>query len=73
MSIQYFTKYLGAQVKFTHKHWFYSDRSETVEGVISEVLIKQDLENCEFVVGNEFYEFNSVNFISELLSSEEVS
>ena len=77
MSIQYFTKYLGAQVKFTHKP-FSNDPSlghlvVTVEGVLAEALIKQDLEDCEFVLDGEFYWFSSVNFISELPSSLEVS
>lgn len=72
MSIQDFTKYLGAQVEFTHKDWSSDDLINT-EGVITEVLIKQDLEDCEFVLDGEFYRFDSVNFISELLSSEEVS
>ncbi|WP_087041635.1 hypothetical protein [Psychrobacter sp. JB385] len=74
MAIQDFTKYLGAQVKFTHKPFKGSASLDylvvTVEGVISEVLIKQDSENCEFVVDDRFYKFNSVNFTSELLISE---
>jgi hypothetical protein len=77
MSIQDFTKYLGTQVKFTHKP-FINDPSlghlvVTVEGVIAEVLIKQDLEDCEFVLDGEFYRFNAVNFVSELPSSLELS
>ncbi len=77
MSIQDFTKYLGTQVKFTHKP-FIDDLSlghlvVTVEGVITDVLIKQDLEDCEFVLDGEFYRFNAVNFTSELLSLPEVS
>lgn len=72
MSIQDFTKYLGAQVKFTHKQWYSDDMIET-EGVITEVLVKQDLEDCEFVLNDEFYRFSSVNFISELPSLLEVS
>lgn len=72
MSIQDFTKYLGTQVKFTHKHWSSDDLVKT-EGLITEVLIKQDLEDCEFVLDGEFYWFSAVNFISELPSSLEVS
>lgn len=85
MSIQYFTKYLGAQVEFTHKPYegyegdvsLYDtplgDLVVTVQGVIAEVLITQDLEDCQFVLDGEFYRFDSVNFISELLISEELS
>ena len=77
MSIQDFTKYLGTQVKFTHKP-FINDPSlghlvVTVEGVIAEVLITQDLDDCQFVLDGEFYRFDSVNFVSELPSSLEVS
>ncbi|MGP5201888.1 hypothetical protein ACTXKB_03880 [Psychrobacter aquimaris] len=77
MAIQDFIKYLGAQVKFTHKPFTGSaslnDLVVTVDGVITEVLIKQDLEDCEFVIDNEFYYFNSVDFISESLVSAELS
>lgn len=76
MAIQDFTKYLGAQVNFTHKPFTGSalnDLVVTVDGVITEVLIKQDLEDCEFVIDNEFYYFNSVDFISESLVSVELN
>lgn len=78
MSIQDFTKYLGTQVKFTYKPYegdtsSFGDLVVTVEGVIAEVLITQDLEDCEFVLDGEFYTFNAVNFVSELPSSLEVS
>jgi len=73
MSIQDFIKYLGAQVKFTKPYVASIGLVETVEGVITEVLIKQDLEDCEFVVDDHFYHFKSVDFISELLISPEVS
>lgn len=79
MAIQDFTKYLSAQVKFTYKPYegfddeYLANRVDTVEGVIAEVLITQDLEDCQFVLDGEFYRFDSVNFISELLISEEVS
>lgn len=73
MAIQDFTKYLGAQVKFTYKPYASFDdghlanRVDTVEGVITEVLITQTLENCNFLLDGEFYEFDSVNFVDVLL------
>jgi len=76
MAIQDFTKYLGAQVKFTYKPYagydneHLANRVDTVEGIITEVLIKQDLEDCEFFLNGEFYEFDSVNFIDVLPVSE---
>lgn len=74
MAIQDFTKYLGAQVKFIYKphpddvdlcHW-----ENTVEGVITEVLITQSLENCNFLLDGEFYDFDSVNFVDVSLVPE---
>lgn len=76
MAIQDFTKYLGAQVKFTYKPYASFDyehlanRVDTVEGVITEVLITQSLEDCSFLLDGEFYEFDSVNFVDVLLVPE---
>lgn len=76
MAIQDFTKYLGAQVKFTHKPYasfddeHFSKKVETVEGIITEVLITQSLENCNFLLDGEFYDFDSVDFIDVSLVPE---
>ena len=78
MAIQDFIKYLGAQVKFTYKphagsdYEYFANQVDTVEGVIAEVLVTQSLENCEFVLDGEFYDFDSVNFIDVSLVSEAV-
>ena len=79
MAIQDFTKYLGTQVKFTYKPYegfddvYLANQVDTVESIITEVLITQDLDDCQFVLDGEFYRFDSVNFLSELPSSLEVS
>lgn len=56
MAIQDFTKYLGQKVRFTHNGYF-------VHGVVSEVLIKQDIQDSEFFVDDSFYRFSAVVFI----------
>ena len=71
MAIQDFTKYLGAQVRFRQK--LPGDLVVTLDGVITEVLIKQDLQDSEFVLDNEFYYFNAVEFITKSLVSAELS
>ena len=71
MANQDFTKYLNAHVRFTQK--LPGDLSLTIDGVITEVLIKQDLQYSEFVLDDEFYHFNSVDFISESLVSMELN
>jgi|TARA_R110002124_G_C8922496_1_gene511331 hypothetical protein len=76
MAIQDFTKYLGAQVKFTYKPYdgssdeYFAKKVDTVEGIITEVLITQSLENCNFLLDGEFYDFDSVDFVDVLLIPE---
>lgn len=73
MAIQDFTKYLGAQVKFTYKPYprcvDLAHLVDTVEGVIEEVLLTQDLQDSQFLVDSEYYPFKSVDFIDVLLVS----
>ena len=71
MAIQDFTKYLGAQVKFTFKPYpndaALGDFVYTVEGVIEEVVLTQDLQDSQFLLDSEYYNFNRVDFIYESL------
>ena len=68
MTVNDFTSYLGKRVNFIY-HPFcngncFDDLYVLVEGEVTAVCIEKELEKSSFLVGDDFYNFSTVDFIS---------